>query len=94
VSGRMIRLLVPTADTTAATLTAAPRRPTLGAVAFLHNGQPFYDRIAPSLLASLQRRPGLAVRSYRKPRYSSPVEPAVLDEIVAHGGAAVVGLAC
>jgi hypothetical protein len=85
---------VPTAETTAAAVTPARRPSALRVVAFLHNGQPFYDHMAPSLLASLQQRPGLSVRSYRKPRYSSPMEPAVLDEIVRHTGGAVVGLAC
>jgi hypothetical protein len=91
---RTVRLLVPTA-TSAAPRRALSRRPeALGTVAFLHNGQPFYDDIAPVLVELLAARPGVTVRQFRKPRYSSPADAAVLDEIGSTASAAVVGLAC
>jgi hypothetical protein len=52
-----------------------------------------YDPIAPVLLGALGDA-GVAVTTWRKPRYSSPAEPEVLDAIAAATNAAIVGLAC
>lgn len=87
------RLLIPTAAPAKPRLSLHPRPAYLTRVAFLHNGQPSYDEIAPALLALLEGRPGLTVRLYRKPRYSSPAAPELLEEIAATCEAAVVGLA-
>jgi hypothetical protein len=89
-----IRLLVPTAETTAASVQLAARPAVLQRVAFLHNGQPYYDELAPQLVARLASRPGLTLHQSRKPRYSSPAEAEVLDEIRTSADAAIVGLAC
>lgn len=90
----MIKLLVPTAPSAAPEARVQARPAAIRTLAFLHNGQPHYDAIAPELLAALARRPGLTVREYRKPRYGSPAEPAVLDDIARTSDAAIVGLAC
>ena len=90
---RTVRVLVPTAPTAVARIERGPRPMRVGPVAFLHNGQPMYDPIAPLLLGALGDA-GIGVRTWRKPRYSSPAEPAILDEIAASTSAAVVGLAC
>jgi hypothetical protein len=89
-----IRLLVPVAASAAPRAERRARPPAVRRLAFLHNGQPYYDALAPDLLAALGARGELTVRSYRKPRYSSPAEPGVLDEIASGAEAAVVGLAC
>lgn len=91
---KMIRLLVPTASP-ATTAGRLYQRPTsVATVAFLHNGQPFYDDIAPLLVASLKGRAGVTVHEFRKPRYGAPADPVVLDEIAATADGAIVGLAC
>lgn len=89
-----IRLLVPTAESAVATVEPAPRPASLRRLAFLHNGQPYYDALAPHLVALLAARPGLTLHQARKPRYSSPAEAEVLDGIRAAAEAAIVGLAC
>ena len=91
---RTIRLLVPTAESASAQVQLRPRPARLTRVAFLHNGQPRYDAIAPDLLAALSARPGLSVRQYRKASYGKPAEPVMLAEIAAGSEAAIVGLAC
>jgi hypothetical protein len=63
-------------------------------LAFLHNGQPHYDVIAPDLVAALEKRGDLTVREYRKPHYGSAAEPALLDDIGRSADVALVGLAC
>jgi hypothetical protein len=90
-----VRLLVPTATASAPAPTVAGARPaTIHTLAFVHNGQPQYDVLAGELLAALRARAELRVREYRKPRYGSPADPALLDEIAAGADAALVGLAC
>ena len=91
---RTIRLLVPTAESAVAAVAPASRPAILHRLALLHNGQPYFDAIAPDLVTRLDGRPGLTVHQKRKPRYSSPAEAAVLDEIGATADAAIVGLAC
>jgi hypothetical protein len=90
---KTVRVLVPTAPTAVARIERGPRPMRVGPVAFLHNGQPMYDPIAPVLLGALGDA-GVAVTTWRKPRYSSPAEPEVLDAIAAATNAAIVGLAC
>jgi hypothetical protein len=89
-----VKLLVPTASTsiTAAQLQARPAA--IQRLAFLHNGQPHYDMIAPDLLAALKSRGTLTIREYRKPQYGRPADAAVLDDIARTSEAALVGLAC
>lgn len=92
---RTVRLLVPTATVSARAATVAGARPaTIRTLAFVHNGQPQYDVLAGELLEALRTRDDLSVREYRKPRYGSPAEPAMLDDIAAGADAALVGLAC
>lgn len=91
---RMIQLLVPTAEPAIPRMRLQPRPARLARVAFLHNGQPRYDAIAPGLLAALAARPVLSVHQYRKASYGMPAEPAMLEEIAAGCEAAIVGLAC
>ena len=91
---RTIRLLVPTAESATAQVRLRPRPARLACVAFLHNGQPRYDAIAPDLLAALSARPGVSVRQYRKASYGQAAGTAMLEEIAAGSEAAIVGLAC
>ena len=91
---RTVRLLVPTAVSTAEKSAASARPATIRTLAFLHNGQPQYDTLAAALLEALARRSDLTVREYRKPRYGSPAEPALLDAIAGSAQAVLVGLAC
>ena len=90
---RTIRLLVPTASSHAVPVERRARPARVESVAFLHNGQPMYDAIAPALLGALGDA-GVAVTTWRKPRYSSPAEPSGLDAMAGAANAAVVGLAC
>ena len=91
---RTVRLLVPTAVSTAEKSAASARPATIRTLAFLHNGEPQYDTLAAALLEALARRRDLTVREYRKPRYGSPAEPALLDAIAGSAQAVLVGLAC
>jgi hypothetical protein len=91
---RVIRLLVPTASSTVEQTKLQTRPSTIQTLAFLHNGQPHYDVLAPDLLRALAHRGGLAVREYRKPHYGSPAEATLLDDIAQSADAALVGLAC
>lgn len=91
---RMIRLLVPTAASTVERTKLQTRPSTIRTLAFLHNGQPHYDVIAPELLRALGLRGDLTVRGYRKPHYGSPAELTLLDDIARSADAALVGLAC
>ncbi len=90
---KTVRILVPAAPTAVPPVDRLPRPARVESVAFLHNGQPMYDPIAPLLLGALGDA-GVAVTTWRKPRYSSPAEPSVLDAIAGSTNAAVVGLAC
>jgi len=89
-----IKLLVPTAPSSVAAGQIQARPVAIHRLAFLHNGQPHYDAIAPDLLEALRKRGGLEVREYRKPQYGRPAEAAVLDEIAGAAEVALVGLAC
>ena len=89
-----VKLLVPTAPSSVAAGQIQARPTTIHRLAFLHNGQPHYDAIAPDLLDVLKRRAGLEIREYRKPQYGRPAESAVLDEIAGTAEVALVGLAC
>jgi hypothetical protein len=91
---RTVRLMVPTAVSASETTRASARPATIRTLAFLHNGQPQYDALAAALLEALRERPDLMVREYRKPRYGSPAEPAMLEDISGSADAALVGLAC
>lgn len=88
-----LRILVPVASSAIPRVDRCPRPARVASVAFLHNGQPMYDPIAPVLLGALGAA-GVAVTTWRKPRYSSPAEPSVLDAIAGAANAAIVGLAC
>ena len=90
---RTVRVLVPVAPTAVPRVDRRARPLRVDSVAFLHNGQPMYDSIAPVLLGALGDA-GVAVTTWRKPRYSSPAEPSVLDAIAGAASAAIVGLAC
>ena len=89
-----VKLLVPTAPSSVAAGQIQARPAAVHRLAFLHNGQPHYDAIAPDLLAALRRREGLSIREYRKPQYGRPAEAAVLDDIAGTSEVALVGLAC
>lgn len=89
-----IRLLVPTAESAAPAVSPAPRPAAITRIAVLHNGQPHFDRVASAVMGLLADRPGLEVTAFRKPRYSSPIAPEMLEEIVGGHEAAIVGLAC
>ncbi|HEY7205297.1 MAG TPA: hypothetical protein VIA61_13415 [Methylomirabilota bacterium] len=89
-----VKLLVPTAPSTVEASQIQDRPAAIHRLAFLHNGQPHYDAIAPDLLAVLKTRSGLTVHEYRKPQYGRPAEAAVLDEIARTSEVALVGLAC
>lgn len=91
---RTVRLLVPTAAAAVEAAQLPARPPSIRTLAFLHNGQPHYDVIAPALLAALKTRPGLDVREYRKPAYGSPADATLLEDIARTSDAALVGLAC
>jgi hypothetical protein len=90
---KTVRVLVPIASSHAVRVERRPRPPRVTSVAFLHNGQPIFDPIAPALIAAL-RDASVRVTTWRKLRYSSPAELSVLDEIAGTARAAVVGLAC
>jgi hypothetical protein len=89
-----VKLLVPTAPSTVTAGQIQDRPTAIRRLAFLHNGQPHYDAIAPDLVAVLRSRPGLTIREYRKPQYGRPADAAVLDEIASTAEVALVGLAC
>ena len=89
-----VKLLVPTAPSSVAAGQIQARPAAIHRLAFLHNGQPHYDAIAPDLLDVLKRREGLEIREYRKPQYGRPAESAILDEIAGTAEVALVGLAC
>jgi len=91
---RTVKLLVPTAPSSVAAGQIQGRPAAIHRLAFLHNGQPHYDAIAPDLLEALRRREGLTIREFRKPQYGRPAEAAVLDEIAGASEVALVGLAC
>jgi hypothetical protein len=89
-----VKLLVPTAPSTVEAGQIQARLTSIHRLAFLHNGQPHYDALAPDLLEVLKSRAGLSIREYRKPQYGRPAEAAVLDEIAGTSEVALVGLAC
>jgi hypothetical protein len=89
-----VKLLVPTAPSTVEAGQIQARPTAIHRLAFLHNGQPHYDMIAPALVAALKSRRGLSIREFRKPQYGRPAEAAVLDEIARTSEVALVGLAC
>jgi hypothetical protein len=91
---RTVRLLVPTAVSASETTLATARPASIRTLAFLHNGQPQYDSLAAALLEALKSRSDLTVREFRKARYGSPAETAMLDDIASSADAALVGLAC
>jgi hypothetical protein len=90
---KTVRVLVPAAPTAVPRVDRFPRPARVESIAFLHNGQPLYDPIAPLLLGALGDA-GVAVTTWRKPRYSSPAEPSVLDAMARSASTALVGLAC
>ena len=89
-----VKLLVPTAHSAVEAGQIQARPAAIHRLAFLHNGQPHYDAIAPALLEALRSRGGLTVREFRKPQYGRPADVSVLDEIARTSEVALVGLAC
>ena len=91
---RTVRLLVPTAVSTAEKSAASARPATIRTLAFLHNGQPQYDTLAAALLEARARlaRPDRA----RVPQAAlrQPGAAALLDAIAGSAQAVLVGLAC
>lgn len=89
-----VRLLVPTATAAVEAMQRHARPMSIRTLAFLHNGQPHYDVIAPVLLTALKARGGVEVREYRKPTYGSPADATLLEDIARTSEAALIGLAC
>lgn len=89
-----VKLLVPTAPSSVQASQIQVRPAAIKRLAFLHNGQPHYDMIAPDLLSVLKSRGSLTITEYRKPQYGRPGEAAMLDEIARTSEVALVGLAC